>query len=149
MKFFNLFGNVLKSKFNIETHDVISVNYMKVINSDEIGFVEPPPFGQSHYGSEIEYKQYLESVQSLIEEYENTGAIHSLKYNSFEDMKKNFKTQQKINDFKNSFLFCGNWINAEKTLNSKYIVCSNGRHRMYVAKKYGLKLIIHVCQEKI
>lgn len=150
MMIFNLFRNVLKLKSNhIEAHNVIRVDYIKVINPDEIGFVEPPPFDQSHYGSEIEYKRYLESVQPLIEEYESTGSIHHLKYDSLECVKKNLNEQQKLNDFKSSFLSCGNWINTEKTLNSKFIVCTNGRHRMYVAKKYGLRLIIHVCQEQI
>ncbi len=150
MNIFNLFRNILKSKSNnIKSYDIISVDYMKVIDSDEIGFIDTPPFEQSHYGSEIEYKQYLENVQPLIEEYEKIGTIHPLRYDSFEDIKRNLKEQQKLNNFESSFLDCGNWINAVKTLDSKYIVGSNGRHRMYVAKKYGFKLIIHVCQEQI
>lgn len=50
-------------------------------------------------------------------------------------------------NFIGSFLCDGQWINAGKNVSGKYYVASNGRHRMYIAKKYGLKLIIHVAQE--
>ena len=149
MKFFSALFKKKTAEQVIKEHEVVTVDYLKVITPSEIGDVEIPPFKQSHYGSEDEYRQYLESVQELIDEYENTGTIHSLSYDSFEDVSKNYEEQQRINKFKSFFLSCGNWINAEKTLDSKYIVCSNGRHRMYIAKKYGLKLIIHVCQEQI
>ena len=149
MSFFNIFKLKIDSKaYRKKAYEIVSTDYIKVINSIEIGSIDSPPFEQSHYNSEQEYKQYLESIQPLIDEYEKTGNIHSIEYDPKADIEQFIKEQQRLQNFKSSFLDCANWINAEKTTDSKYIVCTNGRHRMYVAKKYGFRLIIHVCQEQ-
>ena len=138
-----------KENANISTTMKVATDYMKVINAAEIDEMRMPAFNQSHWGSEEDYKLYLESVQSLIEEYEQTGAIHTLEYNSLDDIEKNREEQHKLNQFNSSFLSVGHYINVEKTLTGKYKVVSNGRHRMYVAKKFGFKLLVHVAQEVV
>lgn len=131
----------------IETKKVVSTDYMQVIEAAEIIDMEIPLFHQGKWGSEDEYRVYLESVQFLIEKYEHMGAIHTLRYDMFSDILKNREEQLMINNFKASFMEAEHWVNVEKTIEGKYRVVSNGRHRMYVAHKYGLKLLVHVSQE--
>ena len=40
--------------------------------------------------------------------------------------------------------FGGQRIEAIKTMDGHYEVLYDGHHRMYVAKKYGLRLVVHV-----
>lgn len=143
-----MFSFPFKKKENVENHFLVSTDYMLVIKPDEIAEMDAPMFGKSHYGKELEYKTYLECIQPLVEEYERTGRIHTLEYNSFADIKKNQEERKILDNFNYSFLNCANWVDVEKRISGKYRVCSNGRHRMYVAKKYGLKLLVHVTQEE-
>lgn len=128
---------------------VITVDYMKVITAYEISPMKEPPFALADWASEEEYRAYLEDVQPLIKEYETQGKIHDLVYETFEDIDRNRNEQHKINQFKWSFLNSAEWINVEKTMEGTYKVVTNGRHRMYVAKKYFLNLIVHVTQEEV
>lgn len=130
-----------KKKSSAMDHKVITTDYFRVIEPSEIEYNSKiPDFGVPGRPSEEEYKDYLKSVQYLIEEYQNTGAICS-----FDNIKK-YSEQEKLNKFKCCFLD-GDCIAVEKTLSGKYRVLFNGYHRMYVARKYGLKLLVHVCQE--
>ena len=117
----------------------------KVISASEIEDLEPPRFGAEN--SELSYKEYLESVQPLIEEYEKSSSIHLLEYNSFDDVLKNANEQCRLNNFKLSFMGAG-CIQVEKRLSGQYKVIDSGYHRMYVAKKYNLKVLVHVVQEE-
>ena len=124
-------------------------DYYKVITADEIMELEEPPFDVSHYGKEDEYKSHLESVQLLVNEYEKNGDIHTLEYNSYEDIERNRDEKMLLDNFRNSYLHDSERIEVKKLLNGKYRFCTNGRHRLYVAKKYDLKLIVHVREEQI
>ena len=128
---------------------LVNADYLQVIEASEIAEMEAPPFNQAQWIDELDYKSYLESVQPLIEEYEQTGSIHNLEYNSFNDIESNRDEQHNLQHFRDSFMDVGQWISVEKSIDGKYRVISNGRHRMYVAKKYGLKLLVHVSQEVI
>lgn len=138
-----------KKKLKNCKYERIITDYMKVINPCDMVEIEKPLFDKSHWGKEEDYKLYLENIQPLIEEYELTKTIHTLKYNSLADVKKNRDEQNRLNHFNNSFLSAANWINVEKMLNGKYRITTNGFHRMYVAKKYNLKLLVHVAQEVV
>lgn len=127
---------------------VISTNYFKVIEPSEILYdSQIPKFDLCGRRSEKEYMDYIKSVQYLIEEYRNTGKIHSIEYTSFDDIKKYREEQEILDAFRDNFLSIGKSITVEKTCTGQYKVVSNGYHRMYVAKKYGLKLLVRVCQE--
>jgi hypothetical protein len=132
-----------------ENRRIVTTDYLQVIEASEIVEMEAPPFNQAQWKDESDYKSYLESVQPLIEEYERTGSIHNLEYNSFNDIERNRDEQHNLKHFRDSFMDAGQWISVEKSIDGKYRVVSNGRHRMYVAKKYGLKLLVHVSQEVI
>jgi hypothetical protein len=130
-----------------DSKKVVTTDYLKVIDSSEIAEIEAPPFSKAQWGSEEDYKVYLAGVQPLILEYEKNGKLHSLEYNSVADIEKNREEADVLHKFRCSFLDVGCWINVEKSLAGEYRVVSNGRHRMYVARKYGFKLIVHVAQE--
>lgn len=117
----------------------------KVIFASEIEDLEPPRFGVEN--SELSYKEYLESVQPLIEAYEKSGSIPLIEYNSLDDVSKKVNEQCRLNNFKLSFMGAG-CILVEKTLSGQYKVIDSGYHRMYVAKKYNLKVLVHVVQEE-
>ena len=40
-------------------------------------------------------------------------------------------------------------IFVRKTKDGKYTICGNGRHRLYVAKKHKIRLLVHVIEEEI
>jgi hypothetical protein len=126
---------------------VVTTDYLQVIEASEIAELEAPPFNQAQWKDESDYKAYLESVQPLIEEFERTGSIHTLEYNSLDDIERNREEQHTLDVFRYSFMDVGQWIGVEKSIEGLYRVVSNGRHRMYVARKYGLKLLVHVSQE--
>ena len=108
-------------------------NYFIVIKPEEIGNVkEIKDFGCSHRGKEEDYKNYLESVQPLITNYEKAGNVDTINDNKF---------------YVDFFNF-SNRITVTKTKSGKYEVTDNGHHRMFIAKKYGLKLIVYVEQEE-
>ena len=83
----------------------------------------------------------------MIEEYEKSGSIHLLEYNSFDDVLKNVNEQCRLDNFRKTFME-GNCIMAGKMLSGQYKVIDSGYHRMYVAKKYNLKVLVHVVQEE-
>lgn len=146
-RMFNLFR---KKTDTINSHPdtkVVATDYLKVIYPSEIVEMEIPSFNQSDWSAELEYKESLERIQPLIEEYERTGSIHDLTYSSISDIDKNADEQRTINNFKFFFMDKRNWINVEKTLSGQYRVLDNGQHRMYIARKYDLKLLVHVSQE--
>lgn len=147
---FNLFKRKpqMNNGEHVELPKRVTANYMKVINGFEIADMEMPPFEQGHWSKEDAYKSYLENMQSLIDEYEQTGRIRAIEYTSLDDIDKRAEEKKNIDIFNNSFLKPGNRIDVEKTIDGKYKVI-NGRHRMYIAQKYGLKLLVHVSQEVI
>lgn len=126
-------------------YQTFSTDYMKVISASEIADMEEPPFNQSKWSSEESYRLYLESVQSIIEEYEKNGKLPEITPN--EEIAHPEECKKLVN-FRYDFLDFASYIAVEKTIDGKYKVCCNGRHRMYVAKKYGLKLLVHVSQEQ-
>lgn len=125
-----------------------TVDYFKVIDAAEIQDLEEPPFNQSPYLSEEEYKMYLEKAQILFDEYSNTGSIHTIEYKSLEDIEKNREEERFLCNFRYSFLHYGKCICVRKTMDGTYKVTSNGRHRAFVAKKYELRLLVHVIEEE-
>lgn len=110
-----------------------SCGYFTVIKPEEIGNVkEIKDFECSNRWKEEDYKNYLESVQQLITNYEKIEDVDT------------------INDkkFYVDFFNFSNRITVTKTKYGKYEVTDNGHHRMFIAKKYGLKLIVYVEQEE-
>lgn len=143
MLFKDLF--VKKKHKKEKIYQTFSTDYMKVISASEIADMEEPPFNQSKWSSKESYRLYLESVQSIIEEYEKNGKLPEITLN--EEIAHPEECKKLVN-FRYNFLDFASYIDVEKTIDGKYKVCCNGRHRMYVAKKYGLKLLVHVSQEQ-
>ncbi len=144
---FKLFQKKNDTVKELPNTKIVSTDYLKVIYPSEIAEMEVPPFNQSHWPDELIYKESLEHVQPLIEEYEHTGSIHTLEYNSYDDIERYRTERHELNKFNYSFMDRNNGISVEKMLSGQYRVLNNGRHRMYIAKKYNLKLLVHVTQE--
>lgn len=119
----------------------LTVNYHMVISSSEISSSEIPPFEKSsHHGTELEYKKYLEELQPVFEICKmKSGVPHR------EDVP--FLSDFEWNHFYSSFVDAGDCINVKKLPDNTFAITSNGAHRMYVAKKYGLQLLVHVSDE--
>lgn len=121
------------------------VDYFCVISSVEIGDMPEPPFSQGKYGAEEEYKKLLDTMQPLFAEYKENGKIDTT-----------YPIQGSQADFdmynlkhKCVSLFIDSPINTIKTKDNHYVVASDGRHRMYAAKKYGFSILIHVAEEEL
>lgn len=145
-----LFDKLFQKKISVVPEVIIrTTDYYTVISPDEIQALRQPPFEQGAYLSELDYKNYLEKVQFLFDEYETTGSIHEIHFDSIEDVAKKREEKRFLDNFRAAFLDCGRHINVGRTLDGTYKVVSNGRHRMYVAKKYNLRLLVHVAQEEV
>lgn len=136
-------------KKNKAQKQIRDVDYFVVIEPKEIKSLKKPPFEQGAYGSESDYRRYLEEVQPLFDEYESTGNIHTISYASMDEISEKRDEKRFLDNFRVSFLDCSQYVNVGRTLDGRYTVVSNGRHRMYVAKKYNLRLLVHVTQEEV
>jgi|SRR3712207_3845552 len=88
-------------------------------------------FNSGTYDSEEEYKKHLERMQPLIDEYQENGFIN-------DEISKDLREE-----FYNSFFYRANCVFANFE-NGKYRFCTNGRHRLYVARKYKFKIICFI-----
>lgn len=123
-------------------------DYFIVIMPDEIEDIEPPEFGQHGKLPEEGYVEMLKRAQPLIEEYKKNHYIQPLVFNSFSDIEE--KRDEKVfrDNFDDGFFgVCRIW--AEKTSSGKYRIITNGKHRAFIAKKYGFNLIVNVVNEAI
>lgn len=77
----------------------------------------PGDFGSTGRPVESAFLKHLLETQPLIKSYEVTGDIHS------------------------EFIKSDSIIHVMKTDENTFIPSSNGHHRLYIARKYGLKLI--------
>lgn len=113
----------------------------RVIYPDEMADEENPPFG-GRYKLEPEYKDYLERSQRLFDEFEQTGRIREVDAIIGKPMVGLSDGEAWLLDFKHIMLGpdCVKVIEQ----GGKYVISPDGRHRLYVAKKYGLKLLVKV-----
>ena len=125
-------------------------DYLCVIDGSSIEDPNRPVFFEK-YGKKDEafYEDLVRSFQPLIREYECTGTIHTLEYNSFDDIERNREEFSFIGNFQKIFMDSANYIDVIKTAYGKYRLTYGGYHRAYVAKKYGLKLLVHVSGEEV
>lgn len=98
----------------------------KILNPEEISEIDAPPFDTGKYASEEKYKDFLESMQPYFDEYEKS---HSLP--------ERYKE-----------IFLGVYrVKAIKKKDGQYRPGSGGRHRMFIARKYGFRLLVEVSGE--
>lgn len=124
-----------------------ATDYFKVIAGTEIEEMEPVTFGDNGKMTELQYRELLEDNQSIFDEYDRTGALPEIKYESFEDIDRLAPEWKRLNDFKTEFMEVGTRIEVEKRISGKYKVTTNGKHRLFIAQKYKMKVMVHVCQE--
>lgn len=124
------------------------VDYFKVISPEEIQEMDEPPFNEGQWSSEEEYKEFMERMQPLFDEYDCNGKIHTVEFKTIEDITRYRDEWRRLNNFNAQFLQSGQYINVVKNPDGTYKVASNGRHRLYVAKKYGLRVLVHVAEER-
>lgn len=150
MSILNLFKRKdVKEQIGEESIRQRSADYYTIIGPSEISIpVDEILFSKGTWSSEDEYREYLTKVQPLIDEYETSGEIHTINYDSMEDIELHREEQRMLDSFNDTFLSYRSHINVTKQLDGTYKVASDGRHRMVIAKKYNLRLIVHVCAEE-
>ena len=140
--------NLFKKKQAIpqtSTQNTKSVDYLIVIKADEIAEMDEPPFNIGKWGDEKKYKSLLIEMQPLFDEYRRNGTLDSpFPINGTNEEISIYKQKQKCIS-----LFISSYIQTVKTKDQKYKIASDGRHRMYVAKKYSLDILVHVAAEEI
>ena len=95
-----------------------------VISASEIADIEIDDFGINGRHSEYDYKELLEKYQYI--------------FNTFDSD----KSYADMDEFYSLFLDSGGAITVCKGKNGLYEYASNGRHRLYVAKKYNLSVLV-------
>ena len=107
-------------------------NYVyRVINPTEIEHIDKPEFGKYNRRTEKEYKQLLVDSQEYFCRYIKNPSNNS--YWIYEDV-----------DAAYLYIDIEHAITVFKSKNGKYIMASNGRHRLYVAKKNKLPVLVCV-----
>ena len=143
-----MFFDLFKKKKEVPqapTYDTKSVDYLIVINGNEIAEMDEPPFDEGKWGKEEMYKSLLIEMQPLFEEYRRTGTLESAyPLNGTKEDIALYNQKQKCIS-----LFVSSYIQTVKTKDQKYKVASDGRHRLFVAKKYSLDILVHVTAEEI
>ena len=113
----------------------------RVIYPEEMADAEIPPYG-GRYRLEMEYKDFIERSQPLFDEYEQTGRIHEVEALIGKPMVGLSDKEEWLLDFEHCML--GPDCVTFEEHDGKYVISSNGSHRLFVAKKYGLKLLVKV-----
>ena len=134
-------------KLKEDSFKTIEKDYLRVIRADEIGKFAKPPFPWKGH-TEQQYRFFLEKYQTAFGIFEENNSGYKAENDILKDISQSYKEQKDVDTFENVFLDYGSCVFAQKNYNGKYQVCSGGFHRMYVAKKYGLKLLVRVMQEK-
>lgn len=105
------------------------VGSYKVLEGQDIAPFKCPDFGCYGHGPESSYKELVENAQLSFSEYEQTGSVK-------ENPSAHF-----------GFFFGSERVVVCKTISGQYHVI-NGLHRAFVARKYGLKLLVYVEEEQ-
>lgn len=137
-----LFSEKIDKNPIIETS--IPVKKYRVINGSDVEDMEEPEFSIAHWVSEDIYRKDLEESKVYLEEFKNTGTIKKYPYESLDDIPKYYDLNQKIRRFEDNYMDSGNHVSVIETPEGKYRSCTNGRHRLYVAKKYNLDIMVYV-----
>ena len=114
----------------------VITDYFEVITPEKMVVEDKISFDKYGKASEERYRRFLEKDQPIINAYEKN-----------QDMEGLIEDHEFYEHFR-AFFDPDCWINVAKFSDNKYIVTTNGNHRMYVAQKYGLKLIVHVGEER-
>ncbi|MCR5105465.1 MAG: hypothetical protein K6B68_13610 [Eubacterium sp.] len=112
---------------------------LRIILPEEMPDTGIPPFG-GRYHYEDEYREYLEKSQPLFDEFERTGKIAEVEALKGRPMVGLTSEEEWLLCFEH-VMMRADCVTVEEQ-DGRYIISSNGRHRMYVAKKYGLKLLV-------
>ena len=117
------------------------VHYLTVIKGYEIAEIDSSLFDLEKRSGEESYKALLVSMQPIFKEFQKNGFLDTTS-GSDEEIKLKQDCISKFIDEN------GPYINVIKKKNI-YYVATNGRHRMYVARKYNLDILVHVLEEEI
>ncbi len=107
-----------------------------VLDPEEIPEIEKPPFGNGRYRKEEEYLDYLLEGQIYFEEYAETGRIAQIEKLIGKPNAGLSEQNEWLLNFEHNFL--GPDCITVEIQDGTYVLSSNGRHRMYVAKRNGL-----------
>lgn len=130
------------------TDNCRNINEYCVIEPSLIRKMKRPKFdrdSRSDY-SKKGYRTFLESMQPLFKEFEEDKCIYEIGKQLQTDAI--YERDDNLN-FRSAFLCAGDSVKVRKHTDGTYSVLSNGMHRAYIAKKYGLRLLVNVKEEEI
>jgi hypothetical protein len=123
--------------------------YYKVIKPDDIYIADEDQhldWGCRNHPTEKELLESLKNSQTYITEYEKTGDINTaLDLNpndDFETIKEKRKEQEVILNYKNILMNPKTCLRVKRIglIKKKYMRTEDGRHRLYIAKKYNRRI---------
>lgn len=119
------------------------MNRYLVINAMDIADVETPVFG-GRYAEESDYRNLLEDMQKLFDEFATTGTVKAPEYDHIDDIPLKRRDQIGYDNFMRTFISTANRVTVRKGFDGRFYPVTDGFHRLYVAKKYGLKILVCV-----
>lgn len=147
-----LFKNVRKQLLNMRKHlcthtseveQSKTTNHYCVIEPTSIRELEVPEFGIGKWATEEEYLTHLRSMQAVFDEYAIKKSISSIVKQLPENEQFSFRK-----NFYGSYIEAGDSIRVKKHQDGTYSLLGNGTHRLYVARKYKLRILVHVIEEE-
>lgn len=114
-----------------------------VIDAKDIADIKEPIFGK-RYAEKEDYIELLQQMQDKFEEFETTGEIQAPEYKKIDDVMKKRQEVKDYNNFMRTFVSIANRITVRLEDDGKYHPVTDGAHRLYTAKKCGLKVLVSV-----
>lgn len=116
-------------------------NYI-VISGNKIADMETPVFDTVNHGEE-DYKNLLEQMKPLFEEFERTGDIKAPQYTNMDEIELKRNEQKIYDNCIWHFINPVNRIEVERLKNGLYRPMDR-YYKLFTAKKYGMKILVYL-----
>lgn len=112
-----------------------------VIDPVDIADMETPVFG-GRYAEMADYVELLQKMQPLFNEFETTGTVQAPVYEHMDDIIFKRLDQIYYDNFIRTFINPANRVTVRADSVGRYYAVTDGMHRLYAAKKNGLKILV-------
>lgn len=116
-----------------------TVPFCTVIEPASIRELDTPDFGIGGQYTEEEYLSYLTMMQPVFEEYMRSGSIDSYVLQLPKEEQFSFRV-----NFYANFTGAGDSVRVRRHKDGTYSLLGNGWHRLFIARKHDLKLLVYV-----
>lgn len=122
--------------------NVSMINKYLVIDGNEIIDFETSIFNENNI-KEIDYKNLLEQMQPLFDEFKCTGDIKKSQYTNMDEIVLRRAEQKMYDDCMWNFINPVNRIEVQRLGNGLYKPMDR-YYKLYTAKKYGMKILVYL-----